>query len=60
MKHCTLRLSLQGVDELVVGVSAELNTIFGGINVVQINTGSPLFTLFFETLEKQLCKQKTV
>ena len=27
---------------------------------VQAYTGGPLLTLFFETLEKQLCKQKTV
>ena len=30
------------------------------IKVFTKNTGGPLLTLFFETLEKQPCKQKTV
>ena len=30
LKYCTLRLSLQGVDELVVGFSAELKKKIGG------------------------------
>jgi hypothetical protein len=30
------------------------------INLYQTNTEGPLLTLFFKTLEKQPCKQKTV
>ena len=43
-----------------------LNVFSGGcmtalMNILTVNsTGGPLITRFFETLEKQPCKQKTV
>ena len=42
-------------------ISFKLNILaFLNTTVISQNTGSPLLTLFFETLEKQPCKQKTV
>ena len=45
---------------ILVGVPKNISFVQSEVCQQLPFTGGPLLTLFFETLEKQLCKQKTV